>query len=158
MARTTNYDNRRVSLSIYSQLFNYQSTEEQLAPTTLNGDSGGFVCAGIVKLCQSVLIFLLSDDLIFDSTWGSAIPRYMNGSVQYFASNLESVVQSAFNETITELRFNEKTDAPDDERISALELVSWDYIESGTGVTITIQVTSVAGEQRDVVVPLNITV
>ena len=158
MARTTNYDNRRVSLSIYPQSFNYYSDDEQAADTTLNGESGGFVCAGIVKLCQSVLVFLLSDEVVFDSEWGSAIPRYMNGSVQYFTTNIEAVTQSAFSETIRQLRFNERSDAPDDERIASLTLLDWDYKEDGVGVTITIQVQSVAGDTRNVVVPLNITV
>jgi len=158
MARTTNYDGRRVSLSIYSDSFDYYSTDEQSAPTTLNGESGGFVCSGIAKLCQSVLVFILSDDLVFDGTWGSAFPRYMNGSVQYFGSNLESVAEAAFAEAITKLRENERTDAPDDERIQTIELVSWGYQESGTGITMTIQVVSIAGDTRDVVVPLNLTV
>lgn len=158
MARTTNYDNRRVSLSIYSSSFNYYSDAEQLAPTTLNGDQGGFVCAGIVKLCQSVLVFLLSDDLIFDSTWGSAIPRYMSGSVQYFAQNIENVMSAAFTETKREMQHYQRDDAPADEQLSDLSLLSWDLMPDGTGITMTIQVTSVAGEQRNVVVPLNITV
>ena len=158
MARTSNYDGRRVSLSIYGSGFNYYSTDEQQAATTLNGDSGGFVCSGIVKLCQSVLVFMLSDDLVFDGSWGSALPRYMNGSVQYFGANLDNVAAAAFAATTSALQANERADAPDDERISGLSLRSWSYTDDGTGVTMTIQVTSVAGETRDVVVPLSLTV
>jgi hypothetical protein len=158
MARTTNYDNRRVSLSIYDSGFNYRSDMEQAAPTTLNGKDGGFVCAGIVKLCQSVLVFLLSDDVVFDSEWGSAIPRYMNASVQSLSTDIENIMEAAFAETIRQLRFNEKPNAPADERIQGLVLRNWDFVEEGSGITVSIRVTSVAGETRDLVVPLNLTV
>lgn len=158
MARTTNYDNRRVSLSIYSSGFNYQSDAEQAAPTTLNGENGGFVCAGIVKLCQSVLVFLLSDDVVFDPQWGSAIPRYMDGSVQSLSTDIENILENAFSETIRQLQFNERDDAPDDERIQGISLRNWSFIEEGTGITVSIQVTSAAGESRDLVIPLNLTV
>lgn len=158
MARTTNYDGRRVSLSIYPKSFDYRSNADQSAATTLNGSTGGWICAGIAKLCQSVLVFILSDEIVFDSTWGSALPRYMNSSVQYMAMNVESILESAFAETVRQLRKNERSDAPDDECISDITLDNWDYDEDGGGITINITVTSVAGESRDVLIPLNMTV
>jgi len=158
MARTTNYDGRRVSLSIYDLRFNYDSDKEQGVATTLNSASGGYIVAGIAKLCQSVLVLLLSDDVVFDGQWGTSIPRLMGGSVQWFGRNVEGVVKPALSNVVEQMQFNEKDDAPDDERIADLTLADWDYTDDGVGVTMRLVVTSVAGESRDVVVPLNITI
>lgn len=159
MARTTNYDNRRVSLSIYARSFNAYADKDQQVATSLNGDSGGYVCAGIVKLCQSVLVFLLSDDVIFDSTWGSALPRQMTGmSIQSFAASISDFFAMACSEAVRQLSANERSDAPDDERISSARMINWDYLTDGTGITVTIRVISVAGDARDIVVPVGLSI
>jgi len=148
-----------VSLNIYGKGFNYYSDAEQPVTTTLNGETGGFVCAGIAKLCQSVLITLLSDNVIFDPQWGSELPRYVTGgSASVLGANIGSIMSMSFSSVIGQLRRNERADAPNDERIKTLTLTKWAYLESGTGISITINVQSMAGESRDVVIPLGLTV
>lgn len=154
MARTTNYDGRRVDIGI-SNGFNFVSTSEQLTNTALGIDSGGVVVTGIVKLVQNVLVFLLTDEVILDFGWGTLLPRQIRSNVQTVASGIENNFAAAAHETVQALRLNEREDAPDDEKISALLLTNWEMDDAGDGIILYVTVSSVAGEVRDVILPLS---
>lgn len=154
MARTTNYDGRRVDIGI-SQGFNFVSTTEQLTTTALTLDEGGVIVTGIIKLTQNVLVFLLTDEVILDFGWGTLLPRQIQSNAQNMAASIENDFAAAAHETTQALRLNERDDAPDDEKISALILTDWELSSTGDGIILHITVSSVAGETRDVVLPLS---
>lgn len=158
MGRTTNYDNRRVSLNIYSNLFNYGSDRSQPANTSLNSDTGGMVCAGIVKLCQSVLVLLLSDRVYFDQTWGTRLPRMLRGNAQVLTNNIQSTMQEALYTVKSQLRANQRENAPADETLAGLKLLNVDIDFGRPAVMVNIRVFSLAGDRRDLVVPINLPV
>ena len=154
MARTTNYDGRRVDIGI-SNGFDFVSTSEQLTKTALGINSGGVIVTGIIKLVQNVLVFLLTDEVILDFGWRTLLPRQIQTNVQTVASGIENNFAAAAHETVQALRLDEREEAPDDEKIGALLLNDFEINDAGDGIILHITVSSLAGEVRDVILPLS---
>lgn len=162
MKTTTNYTatvaqtavTRKVDLYVQG-LLNFESDgTQQLAPSLLTA-SGGSVCAGIVKLAQKVYNTLMSYDIAYDRDWGTALsPLMMTTNIGLIRREFSDFMTLALAGITDQIRAQETTDMPDDERVRVLSLADWglygDYLKA------LIYVTSMSGDAITLVVPISV--
>ena len=152
MTRTTNYDNRRVSLNIYDT-FNFSSDFQQKTRLGLGSFEGGKVCAGIVKLVQRVLTLLLTDFIPFDPEWRTNLAVQIRGNMP---ANANSLVAVSVYQVKQQMARVIREDTPDDERLADISIDDVSYNDNKTVLRISLSILSAAGETRDLVVPINL--
>ena len=162
MATTTNYTKsgatRKVDLYVMGR-FDHSSGERQLTQPSISVPSGGFVCAGIVKLAQKIIITILSVRVAYDPEWGTVLTHLVlsggnnNGTIQ---ENFAYVMSDALDKTKAALKQEENPLTQLDERISELLLEDWRFFNGRTGISVVISLTTMSNETVEIVVPISI--
>jgi hypothetical protein len=152
---STNYTNRKVDLHVFPD----EGTEQNLVSPSFG--NRGKVCTGIVKLVQQVIMRLLSHTQIrANSIYGTdLISDLKTGIVQDEASLVSSI--SAAELAIRSQLNNEYSKLSDsgqklqkDEVLASLTLKT--YQLGADSVSISFVVESVAGNTREVVIPISL--
>ena len=114
--------------------------------------NGGSVCTGIQKLIQDWILLMLTPkgSLPFDQERGCGFLEEVLGA------RTEDAVRTAFvfanAEVIQQLRNNEEESQSDDERIDSVTLDSINI--SGGNLSISVTLKSMAGDSREVKLPI----
>lgn len=116
-------------------------------------EDGGYVCSGIQKLVQDwVLLFLTPrGSVTFDPDRGCDFVTETQHARTEYAINRAFIF--ANDDVVTQLKSNESEDQSDDERIQSAELK--DIALFGNEISISVKITSRAGDSREVVLPVN---
>ena len=154
MPTTTDYTDRTRDLCIYTN-FDWADAAMQAVDISLNGIEGGLICSGTVKLAQKVLIALLSYGSAYDTVPSSLLAEYLQTG-ESRPARLYSAITIAFTQTKAYINNNLPDDAPDDERVSSIKLVEWNYDRAAGSLDIEIEVYSVGGSNFPLLIPLNV--
>lgn len=160
MATTTNYTtngvSRKVDLYVMGAFnFNSQSTQP-LAPT-LGAESGGQVCAGVVKVAQKIVSYLLTLAIPYDDGWGTAITASLVYSNQYQIQQLfPTVMISAISDMVKNLTAQETDTTPLDERISQVSMEDWSLDGHNGILKVSLSLRVQSGLTTNIVVPISI--
>lgn len=160
MATTTNYTSngvtRKVDLYVMGA-FNFDSRAVQPTSMSMGSETGGQVCAGIVKLAQKVVNYLMSLGVFYDRQWGTGLSGVLLTYSQFqISQEFPSVITSVLSSTLTALQLQELDTDPLDERISSLALVSWNLDQPAGKLTLNLQLGSQSGDLTPIVVPISI--
>lgn len=155
MTTIADYAGRTVDVFAFSGV--KQDGEALLVQELFNSEQSGLVCTGIQKLTQRFVLELLTDkgSMQGKPENGTGLMRaYRQGTVR---SEMDAAQEWAFavNEALANMRAEESTTDPDDERISTVELDSVAF-SPGIKVAYYAKLTSLAGTDRKVILPLPI--
>ena len=149
---STNYTGRSVDLLIFQGA---QAAGEQ--KIHLGFGTAGEVVTGIQKLVQAFTTLFLTriGSVPYNTSLGSSfITSMRRGSIQdesdvrtEFALAVENVRETLLNDA-------EENDPPDDETFDSAELESFTLDEASSTLTMYVRVNSVAGESREVFIPV----
>ena len=163
MSTTTNYTRddvegqlRKVDLYMMGPLSFGDQSMQATAPT-LNVETGGQVCAGIVKLAQKVVSVLLSYNVYYDFDWGTRLfPFIAAGSAGNIRAILGPLLADAAESVVNDIRSGETEDMPSDERIKNLYSQDFIYDKASSSVIVMLDVLSQADIVTAIVVPVSI--
>ncbi len=150
MTATTNYYNRSIDLSVF------QGVKESGMVTVDQSlfNNGGEVCTGIQKLIQRWLVAFLTPEgtVKFHPERGT---EFLSESVN-FRNEMEAETEFYLcnSDACDQLREEEDSDMPDEERIDSVELKS--VVVSATGFSLSVKLTSLAGESTPLILPITI--
>lgn len=127
-------------------------TGEQQVTLTL-GNPGSFT-TGVQKVAQSFTKLFLTEkgSIANDIEAGTAFLTSLRTGVIVDEVSLQSAFQAAVLDVLNYMSLNESASLPDDERLEAAELVSWD-LRPGF-LSIQVQITTYAGTSRVYTVPV----
>jgi hypothetical protein len=128
-----------------------------LTQTMVKPGQSGALIAGIEKLVQRFLLELLTEQgsLGYQPVRGTAFMTALRYGMVRTSQELFAVFSSAEADVRTNLRQEEDfANDPPDERYGKAELISASLF--GDTATLTIRVTSVAGDSRNVIYPLRV--
>jgi hypothetical protein len=117
------------------------------------GDSGS-VCTGVQKAAQTfTLLFLTDKGSVLDEPLRGTnfLKSLRNGTVRDEAT-FEAQFRFAVMDALNYDAKHRSADTPDDERLEAAELLSYD-LQPGS-VTMYVSVTTVAGDSRTIIMPV----
>lgn len=150
MSTTTNYHNRLIDVSIFQGI---KETGKVTVDQSLF-NNGGAVCTGIQKLIQRWLVTFLTPigETKFHPEWGTSFLEEASGfrteidaQISFYTCNANACAQ---------LRDEEDTDMPYEERIDRVEL---DDISVGTtGFNLSVRLYSLNGESAPLILPITI--
>ena len=156
MSDYTDYIDRTVDLVAFSGPF--PSATIPLTMALANEGEGGQLQTGILKLAQKFMLLLLTP---IGSIPGLPLsgcdfmPKLQQGLLR---TTLD--VYAAFSSAVSDIKIQilaeESTTMPDDERFSSAVIIKLRL--TADSASITLQITSLAGSSRKVVLPLSITV
>lgn len=142
---------RLVDVGAYRFANNFTPAVQALATT----DSGQLV-TGISKLVQRVLLELLTDkgSMTYLPDRGTLFMLSLRSGIIRTSGELFAAFSSAATDVIRQLRLEDRsTDAPD-ERVSTITMISASL--SGGSAVVKAAVTSIAGDSRDIYIPLSV--
>ena len=147
---------RRVDLYVMGPL-DFASSESQLTAQTMGADIGGRVCAGIVKVAQKVVVTMLANNVVNDSSWGTSLGSLLlSGKLGTIKSELGAVLEAGVKYTQSSLIAEEDVNLPDDERISELTLLTWDMDVYNSLLNVSVSVSTRNYETLPIIVPIPI--
>lgn len=154
MATIADYQGRKFDLLAFQP--NKGVTE--LSQSLVSDDNGGLICTGVQKLAQRwVLEFLTPTGSIpYKLERGSSfITNVRSGSIQ---NNVDVVAyfSAAESEVGTNLKNEDKSTDPEDERYSTATLDGFSLTDDGK-LILEVTVLSVAGTSRTVILPISVT-
>lgn len=132
--------------------------ETLLAQELFNEEQSGLVCTGIQKLAQRFILELLTDAGSMQGKPAAGtglLIAYRQGIVR---SEMDAAQEWAFavNDALAHIRAEELPTDPEDEKISGVRLTNVAF-SPGISVAYTAVLTSAAGTDRKVILPLPIT-
>ncbi len=152
MSSVSDYVGRFYDLAIFQ---NVKSEGESLLAQRLFGENSGSICTGIQKICQRVVIELMTDaeSILYG---GTDRGTFLLGAIRRGEIRTETDVYSAFSLAAARIErlFSglETTDDVDDERLASLTLTGLSL--SSEKLVMNIQIQSVAGSSRAVILPI----
>lgn len=154
-ATVKDYDGRTIDLLAFDGAV--VTGESQLQMEFVLSQKSGAVITGIEKLVQRFLIELLTEQgsLHYKPSRGTLFMTQIRSGMLRTSQDLFSQFSSAEVDIRNNLRQEEDVDKdPEDERYRSAELVSASL--SGDTATLTIKISSVAGDTRQVIYPLRV--
>lgn len=137
---------------------NFPDQGEQLVEQTLAPEStGGFLCTGVQKLAQRVLLILLTKkgSMRFDPEYGTIFMLLAEAGGFRTVTDVEQAFYGAKLDLLRQLKAVEEDDDPLDERIRDLILLGITLAPGS--VSLRIQMTTQAGSTHQFIGPINVT-
>lgn len=146
------YRGRSVDLLAFTDEGPSRPSRQELVSET----RAGAVTTGISKLVQRVLLELLTDkgSLAYLPDRGSLLMLQLRAGILRTSADLFTAFSSAATDVVRQLRLEETEDDSPDERIESLEMLSANLF--GDKGSIRAEVRSLAGESRDLFIPLDV--
>lgn len=155
VSTVANYVGRRVDMAAFRGIFP-RANEQLLAQELVSSQDGGALIAGIEKLAQNVLMVLLKRKGS-DPYRPNAGCQFLSDAEQGAWRTVADVMQS-FNlsksDISNQIQAQEVATDPDDERYGSLSLTG--VILSGETVSVTLVLTSVAGNNYTFLTPITV--
>lgn len=149
---------RKVDLFIMSN-FNFDTIHtKQRVTADLGVETGGQVCTGIVKLCQKVMLTILTAALLYDEDqWGTTLSQLLiTGATSSLRENLDATLTSAINRTTDLLKLQQDDNTPADEALYDIVLENADYDWASSTLSVSLSVENAMGDTADLVVPISL--
>lgn len=148
---------RKVDLYIMG-MFNFSSDQAQKTSPTLAVETGGKVCAGMVKLAQKVVQTLLTFDVVYETAdWGNSLSSLLlNGVGHQIQSDFSSFMNSALGRVTDQIQGQETDDMPDDERLQDVTMTDWSFDRPNGRLTASLQVVTRLNTVMPIVVPISV--
>jgi len=146
---------RKVDLYIMGQPNIIPNVVQKSAPT-LNVETGGQICAGIVKLSQKVVNVMLSYNVYYDFDWGTKLfPFIISGSATNIQAVLGTLLAAVAESVVSDISSGETDDAPLDELIKDMYSRSFTYSKADSRVVVFFDIVSQADIVTSIVVPIS---
>jgi hypothetical protein len=132
------------------------SGDTQVLPALVQEGQSGALITGPAKLAQRFLLELLTDkgSLQYDINRGTFFMTQIRSGLARTSADLFQIFAASELDLRNNLRLEDDTSFPDDERYASSELLDASFI--GDAIYLRIQLNSVAGESREVLFPLRI--
>jgi len=155
MGTTTSYSGRTVDLCIYEG-FNFNSPLKQEASFSLNSETGGLLCTGVVKLAQKCVTRILTDSVEHEKSINSLLAESILGGINigptlwHYGTATVQLLGSLIKDEQKDL------DIPDDETLSSITLDSWEHDRVNSSAVFYITLNTVAGTSAPLVIPIGL--
>lgn len=135
-----------------------ETSGEQLIEMALGGSSGGQITTGIQKAAQTFLILFLTEkgSKRHDPDFGTRFVTRVRASGGR-TSQVTVAFREAVEDVLTQQEKYRATNAENDEILNAITLVSFSAV-SQTELQLIIQLTTIAGTSRQVIVPIRLAI
>jgi hypothetical protein len=137
--------------------FQPNKNNTQLNQAIANDFTGGNLCTGVQKLAQRwVLEFLTpSGSIPYKTKRGCSFINNFRSGLLRSSLDISSFFASAATDVSVNLKAEDSTTDPDDERFDKAELTDFSTTSGGV-LTLSVTITSLAGSSRVVILPINV--